>query len=113
MAALLAQHPGVHLTINFSPVLLRQIEDYTERGFTDRALDLTLTPTDQLSAGEREVIVTQFFDADWHHEIYPHARYKQLLEQRAAASLSMTETSPICGCGSTSLGSGQSFGTGR
>ncbi|MEK6618163.1 MAG: hypothetical protein AABY90_05635, partial [Nitrospirota bacterium] len=34
MAALLEQHPEVHLTINLTPVLLQQIEDYTERGAT-------------------------------------------------------------------------------
>jgi alpha-amylase/alpha-mannosidase (GH57 family) len=44
--------------------------------------DLTLTPTSELTAGDREYIARQFFDADWHHEIYPHARYKELLEKR-------------------------------
>ena len=63
-------------------MLLRQIEAYVEGGCTDRALDLTLTPTSELTAGDREYIATQFFDADWHHEIYPHARYKELLEKR-------------------------------
>ena len=63
-------------------MLLRQIEAYVEGGCTDRALDLTLTPTNELTAGDREYIATQFFDADWHHEIYPHARYKELLEKR-------------------------------
>ncbi|CAN5750922.1 hypothetical protein BH09VER1_BH09VER1_12100 [soil metagenome] len=82
MAAMLADHPGIHLTINLTPVLLRQIEAYIEEGCTDRALDLTLTPTGKLTAGDREFIATQFFDADWHHEIYPHARYKELLEKR-------------------------------
>lgn len=38
MAALVAAHPGVHLTINLTPSLIWQIEDYTERGATDRAL---------------------------------------------------------------------------
>ena len=73
MAALLICHPNVRLTINLTPVLLRQIEAYVEDGCTDRALDLTLTPTSELTAGDREYIATQFFDADWHHEIYPHA----------------------------------------
>ena len=43
---------------------------------------LTLTPASELTAGDREYIAMQFFDADWHHEIYPHARYKELLEKR-------------------------------
>ncbi|MGA7904252.1 MAG: glycoside hydrolase family 57 protein, partial [Terrimicrobiaceae bacterium] len=82
MAALLTCYPNVHLTVNLTPVLLRQIEAYVEGGCTDRALDLALTPTSELTAGDREYIATQFFDAHWHHEIYPHARYKELLEKR-------------------------------
>lgn len=81
MAALVSTHPKIHLTINLTPVLLRQIEDYLAGG-TDRALDLTLKRTADLSAHEREEIAVTFFDADWHHEIYPHSRYKQLLEKR-------------------------------
>ena len=50
MAALLTCHPNVHATINLTPVLLRQIEAYVEGGCTDRALDLTLTPTSELTA---------------------------------------------------------------
>ena len=40
MAALVAEHPGIHLTINLTPVLLNQIQEYVERGATDRALGL-------------------------------------------------------------------------
>jgi len=82
MAAMLAGHPSVHVTINLTPVLLRQIEGYIRDGCTDRALDLTLTSTDKLTTEDREVIASQFFDADWHHEIYPHTRYKELLKKR-------------------------------
>ena len=83
MAAMIAAYPNVHLTINLTPVLLQQIGDYIERGRTDRALALTLTPTSALSRQEVEEICTTFFDADWHNEIYPHPRYKELLEKRA------------------------------
>lgn len=82
MAALVSEHPGLHLTINLTPVLLWQIEDYTERGATDRALELTLKPSGALSPDERERLLSTFFDADWHHQIFPHRRYKELFEQR-------------------------------
>ena len=82
MAALVAEHPGVHLTINLTPSLLWQIEDYVERGATDRALDLTLTPAERLKPSAREAILSEFFDADWHNEIFPHARYAELFQQR-------------------------------
>lgn len=82
MAALLAAHPGVHATINFSPVLLRQLDDYVERGAEDRALALTRKAASRLSAKERDEVVSTFFDAHWHHQIYPHPRYRALLDQR-------------------------------
>lgn len=76
MAALVAQHPDVHLTINFSPVLLWQLEDYLERGAADRALLLTQRLTSCLTAAEQEELLETFFEAQWHHQIYPHRRYR-------------------------------------
>jgi alpha-amylase/alpha-mannosidase (GH57 family) len=82
MAALAAEYPDLHLTVNLTPVLLEQLDDYVERGGSDRALDLTRTPTRSLTDGEREEILRSFFDADWHHQIFPHPRYKELFLQR-------------------------------
>ena len=109
VAALLTHHPNVHLTINLTPVLLHQIEAYVDGACTDRALDLTLTPTSELTAGDLEYIATQFFDADWHHEIYPHARYKELLEKRGHRRPLNDADITGCECGSTSRGSDRSF----
>jgi alpha-amylase/alpha-mannosidase (GH57 family) len=78
MAALVGQYPGVHLTINLTPSLLSQIEDYVEHGATDRALELTLIPAEDLSADEREEILRTFFDASYDNQIRPHARYAEL-----------------------------------
>jgi alpha-amylase/alpha-mannosidase (GH57 family) len=83
MAALVEEFPDVHLTINLVPSLLWQIEDYIERGATDTALELTLKPAEALFANEREILLSTFFAADWHHQIYPHSRYRALFEQRA------------------------------
>ncbi len=82
MAALLEHYPDVHLTINLTPVLLWQLEDYAARGATDRALDLTLAPAGHLSATEQEELIETFFEADWHAQIYPWPRYRELFEQR-------------------------------
>lgn len=84
MAALVAEHPALHLTINLTPVLLAQLTDYLEEGATDEALELTLRPAETLGADERAFLLDEFFDADWHNQIYRHARYKQLFEKRAA-----------------------------
>lgn len=80
MAALVAQHPGVHLTINLTPALLWQIEDYTERGATDQSLELTRTLVSSLDRDQRDELLSTFFDADWHHQIFPHPRYKELFD---------------------------------
>ncbi len=84
MAALLEEHPDVHVTINLTPVLLWQIEDYAAKGATDRALELTLRPAHQLSAAQREELLGTFFEASWHTQIYPWPRYRELLEKRGA-----------------------------
>lgn len=84
MAALVAEHPGVHLTINLTPALLWQLEDYVDHGATDRALDLTLKPAADLTGAEREFILSNFFDAHWHNQIFPYLRYKELFVQRRA-----------------------------
>lgn len=82
MASLVAQHDALHLTINISPSLLWQIEEYLEKGATDRTLDLTLKPTEKLTTAEREEILSTFFDADWHNQIFPHPRYYELFVKR-------------------------------
>lgn len=58
MAALVAEFPGIHLTINLTHVLLQQIEDYVERDATDTALELTRTPTADLTADQPEAIAS-------------------------------------------------------
>ena len=82
MAALVAEHPDLHLTINLTQSLWWQIEDYLERGVTDRALDLTLKPADTLTSDECEYVLSNFFDAHWHNQIFPYPRYYELFVQR-------------------------------
>src|ERR1051326_7246667 len=82
MANLVRQHSSVHLTINLTPALLWQIQDYVDGGATDRALDLTLKPSGRLSKAEREYVLANFFDGHWHNQIFPHPRYKELFEKR-------------------------------
>jgi alpha-amylase/alpha-mannosidase (GH57 family) len=83
MAALAAEH-DVHVTFNLTPVLLRQIDDYDQHGATDAALDLTQCPAERLTKPQIDEILSTFFDADWHNQVYVHPRYRELFEQRAA-----------------------------
>lgn len=82
MASIMSDHPGIHLTINLTPSLIWQIEDYLGQSATDQALELTLKPAETLSSGEAEMVLSSFFDAHWHNQIFPHPRYKQLFQKR-------------------------------
>jgi alpha-amylase/alpha-mannosidase (GH57 family) len=86
MPALVAAHPDVHVTFNLTPSLLVQLLDYGERDATDSSLELTLTPAERLSTAEREAILTNFFDADWHNQIFRYPRYRELFAKRHAGS---------------------------
>lgn len=83
MASLVAEHSDVHVTFNFSPSLLLQLEGYALRQATDRALELTRAEVDDLTPSERSELLATFFDADWHNQIFPHPRYRELFELRA------------------------------
>ncbi len=91
MAALVAKYPQVHLTINLVPSLLWQIEGYLKRNATDRGLELTRKPAARLTDAEREDLLSSFFDADWHNQIYIYPRYKELFEQRIAGKTFTTQ----------------------
>lgn len=82
MAALVAERPEVHVTVNLTPVLLEQVQSYAEHGATDRHLALTLTPAEELDDSQFERMLETFFDADWHRQIFPHRRYGELLQKR-------------------------------
>ncbi|HET8624263.1 MAG TPA: glycoside hydrolase family 57 protein [Gemmatimonadales bacterium] len=82
MAAILQDYPQVHVTINLTPALLWQLEDYLTGGATDRALELTLKPAESLTQSERQELLGSFFEADWHNQIFPHPGYARLFTRR-------------------------------
>lgn len=82
MARIAGEHEGIHLTVNLSGSLLWQLKDYLEVGATDRALESTCKPADQLTSAERQYVLTHFFDAHWHNQIAIHPRYGELFVKR-------------------------------
>ena len=82
--ALLLDYPDVHVTINVTPVLLWQLDDYVQRGATDRALELSVTDVSELGRERRRELLSSFFEADWHRQIMPHPRYRDLFARRRA-----------------------------
>jgi len=79
---LLSRYPLLHQTVNFSPCLLEQLQDYANGTAIDRHWALTLTPVEQLTPAQKVEILQQFFEAHPRTQILPHRRYQALYEQR-------------------------------
>jgi alpha-amylase/alpha-mannosidase (GH57 family) len=82
MAWVLERHPGVRCTVNFTPVLLEQLEEYVAGRAKDRFLDLTARPPQDLTGDERQLLLRSFFMVDWDTNIRPLPRYWELLQKR-------------------------------
>jgi alpha-amylase/alpha-mannosidase (GH57 family) len=88
MAAHLERHEGVRAVVNFSPVLLDQIEDYADQFATgqlrDPLLKLLARPSGTpLTAEERAFALSRCFEANAAHMIEPFPAYKRLQEAYA------------------------------
>jgi alpha-amylase/alpha-mannosidase (GH57 family) len=81
MAAILENHPDVHVTFNLTPVLIRQLDDLAA-GAKDYYWVLSEVPASQLDDDQKRFILTRFFDANWDHMIGRHPRYRELLDLR-------------------------------
>lgn len=82
MAALLAEFPTFHATINLAPSLLEQIEDYVNGTAVDPWLAVGRKPTDDLTLEDRRFLLRNFFHAHPDTMIQPHPRYAALWEKR-------------------------------
>jgi alpha-amylase/alpha-mannosidase (GH57 family) len=82
MAWILERHPNVRCTVNFTPVLLEQLEDYVEGRAHDRFLELSARPAPDLAPEERQAVVRTFFMVDWDRHVRPVPRYWDLLQKR-------------------------------
>ena len=82
MAVALERHPGVRCTVNFSPVLLDQLEELSAGIAGDRFLDLTERAPGDLSPDERAALVRGFFMVDWDRHVRRSPRYLELLARR-------------------------------
>ncbi len=79
---LLEQYPKLHQTVNLVPSLILQLEDYVAGTAFDPYLQVSLTPTENLSTIQKEFVINNFFDANHHTLIDPHPRYAELYTQR-------------------------------
>jgi alpha-amylase/alpha-mannosidase (GH57 family) len=82
MALHLKEVPEFRCAINLVPSLLLQIQRYTDRGGSDRHLDVSRVPADGLSEIDARYILDQFFMASVDNMIRPHPRYHELYLKR-------------------------------
>jgi alpha-amylase/alpha-mannosidase (GH57 family) len=82
MAWILERHPGIRCTVNFTPVLLEQLDDYAAGAARDRLLDLSQRPAGELGPEERQAVLRAFFMVDWERHVRPLPRYWDLLQKR-------------------------------
>ncbi|GFP26534.1 hypothetical protein HKBW3S25_02029, partial [Candidatus Hakubella thermalkaliphila] len=67
MAAMLeGHHPDVRVTINLTPVLVRQLDDLAP-GAKDIYWVLAEKPAEQLADDAKRFFLPRFFDANWDH----------------------------------------------
>src|SRR5512142_3247360 len=82
MAWMLERHPTVRCTVNFTPVLMEQLDAYARGEAKDRFLDVSARRPQDLAAEERQAILRSFFMVDWETAVKPMPRYWQLLQKR-------------------------------
>ncbi len=82
MAMHLLEVPEFHCTINLVPSLLAQIQRYTERNGSDRHLDVSRRPADDLAAQDALYLLENFFMANVDNMIRPYPRYFELYQRR-------------------------------
>src|SRR5436190_16029987 len=82
MALHLREVPEMRCTINLVPSLLLQLQAYTERGATDRPLQVSRVPADGLTEADCLYLLDNFFMANPHQMIRPHPRYFDLYQRR-------------------------------
>ncbi|MEO8006045.1 MAG: glycoside hydrolase family 57 protein [Betaproteobacteria bacterium] len=85
MAAHLEAHPGMRVVLNFTPVLLDQLEDYTDQfthgTYRDPLLRLLAQPDlRDLDEAQRTLILTACFKANQQKLIDPYPPYRRLFD---------------------------------
>jgi len=75
-------YPSFKQTINFSPVLLNQLDDLLEMPWLDYFMQLCLKPSDDLSDSEKDFLLRHCFLVNWDVHVKPNQRYNQLLMKR-------------------------------
>lgn len=84
MAQKVKAHQDIHVTFNFTPSLIRQLNDLAD-GAKDIYWVLGETPVSELSSADKRFILERFFDVNWTNIISRYPRYQALLDKRGGS----------------------------
>jgi alpha-amylase/alpha-mannosidase (GH57 family) len=84
MAYGLEKFPAIKATFNFTPSLLRQLQEVGSGTVRDLFLEHAQRPATDLRPEEKAFIVRHFFSANWATMVRPYPRYHELLVKRGA-----------------------------
>lgn len=91
MAEKVAQYPDIHVTFNFTPSLIRQLNELAA-GTKDIYWVLGEKAVSDLTPDEKQFILERFFDANWDNIIARYPRYQALLDKRGGTDAQSIET---------------------
>lgn len=72
---------NLKLNFNLVPVLLDSLIDYGHNGYHDIHSRLTVTDVNDLTNDDKEFIINNFFDANYHSMILPNDEYNRLYQK--------------------------------
>ncbi|MBC7840077.1 MAG: glycoside hydrolase [Nitrospiraceae bacterium] len=84
MAYGLEKFPSVKATFNFTPSLLRQLQEVGSGTVRDLFLEYAQRPAADLRPEEKAFLIRHFFSANWATMVRPYPRYHELLVKRGA-----------------------------
>lgn len=82
MAYALEKFPSMKATFNFTPSLLRQLQEIGSGTVRDLFLEHAQRPAADLRPEEKAFLVRHFFSANWATMVRPYPRYHELLVKR-------------------------------
>jgi alpha-amylase/alpha-mannosidase (GH57 family) len=84
MAQTVAKYEDVHVTFNYTPTLIRQLNDLAS-GAKDIYWVLGEKPVSDLTIEEKQFILERFFDVNWTNIISKYPRFQALLDKRGGS----------------------------
>ena len=89
MVEILENYPGIHVTFNLTPSLLKQIDSFNT-GQRDIIWEITQVPANELTFDQKTYILQRFFDTN-SKIIEKYPRYKELQKMRTGVSQTQIE----------------------